>query len=98
MTWKIKFTTSAEKEFSKLIKPLQQKLILYLDKLIEEDPRLHEIALKGNNSLVKLWRYRIGQNRIICQIKDAELIILVVRIANRDSVYKNLNPKRINVE
>lgn len=98
MTWKIKFTTSAEKEFSKLIKPLQQKLILYLDKLIEEDPRLHGIALKGNNSLVKLWRYRIGQNRIICQIKDAELIILVVRIANRDSVYKNLNPKRINVE
>jgi mRNA interferase RelE/StbE len=98
MTWKIKFTISAEKEFAKLTKPLQQRIILFLDKLIEEDPRLQGVALKGNSSLVKLWRYRIGQNRIICQIKNTELIILVVRIANRDSVYKNLNTKEIKLE
>ncbi len=90
MTWKVRFTASAEKEFGKLIRSLQQRIVLYLEKLVEIDPRSQGTALKGGSPLIRLWRYRVGKHRIICQIKDTELNILVVCIAKRDSVYKEI--------
>jgi mRNA interferase RelE/StbE len=89
MYWKISFTVSAEKEFGKLSKSLQQQLVRYFERIIIDNPRLHGKALKGG-SVIKLWRYRVDKYRIICQIQDSELLILVVRIAKRDVVYKDL--------
>ena len=49
-----------------------------------QNPREHGTALKGNSELIRLWRYRIGKYRVISEMKDEDMIILVIRIAKRD--------------
>ena len=51
-----------------------------------EDPRSRGKALTGN--LAGLWRYRVGDYRIICDIEDGVLVILVVDVAHRREVYQ----------
>lgn len=89
MTWKINFTTSAEKEFSKLPKNLKLSIKNYLQDKVQKEPRDFGKALVSSGS-IKLWRYRIQNYRLICQIKDTEVTVLVVRIGKRDSVYKKI--------
>lgn len=50
-----------------------------------EDPRSRGKALTGN--LVGLWRYRVGDYRIICDIRDDELLIIALEVGKRDSIY-----------
>ena len=88
MTWKIEFVSSAEKEFGKLEKVIQKRIVEYLKTKVALDPRQFGTALKGSSQLVKLWRYRVGDYRIICQIKDNIVSVLVVKIGKRDFVYK----------
>ena len=56
MTWRINFTTGADKDFSKLEKQEQKRIIGYLRQKVQQDPRAHGTALKSND-LVKIWRY-----------------------------------------
>ena len=51
-----------------------------------EDPRSRGKALTGN--LAGVWRYRVGDYRILCDINDGRLVILVVDVAHRREVYK----------
>lgn len=51
-----------------------------------ENPRVKGKALTGN--LAGLWRYRVGDYRIVCRLDDAELMVLVLRIGHRSSVYR----------
>jgi mRNA interferase RelE/StbE len=50
------------------------------------NPRLTGKALQGD--LKGLWRYRVGDYRLIAQIKDAELLILVIELGHRKGIYK----------
>lgn len=50
-----------------------------------ENPRSRGKGLTGN--LAGLWRYRIGDYRIICDIRDQELVILALDIGRRDQIY-----------
>lgn len=54
-----------------------------------ENPRAKGKALTG--SLAGLWRYRVGDYRIICRLDDAELTVLVLRIGHRSNVYGSAN-------
>ncbi len=87
MDWTIKFKESALKELEKVSKPDQFKIRNYLRErlLTAKNPRDFGKAL--SNTKAGLWRYRIGKFRIICQIKDHELCILIVKIGKRDTVY-----------
>ena len=51
-----------------------------------EDPRSRGKALTGN--LAGVWRYRVGDYRILCDIDDGRLVVLVVDVAHRREVYK----------
>ena len=50
-----------------------------------ENPRLHGKGLTSNR--LGEWRYRVGDYRLICEIKDEEIIILVLQIGYRRSIY-----------
>lgn len=86
MVWQIKFTEKANKSFSKLDKAIQRRV---LDKLKEiskrENPKDVGKALVGN--LSGLWRYRVGDYRVVCSIEQTEIVILVVDIDHRRQVY-----------
>ncbi|MFO7729324.1 MAG: type II toxin-antitoxin system RelE/ParE family toxin [Spirochaetia bacterium] len=88
MAWSIRFTSSAKKNLAKIDKPEARRIILFLRERIEpiENPRSLGKALSGR--LGTFWRYRIGKYRLICEIRDQELIILVIRIENRKDVYR----------
>ena len=75
------------KELRKLGKPAQRNIIAYLDERIagDGDPRRFGKGLKAD--LAGLWRYRVGDYRILCQIRDAELLVLVVTAGHRRDIY-----------
>ena len=89
MTWKIKFLAEAEKELKQLGRPVVQRILRFLNERIRllEDPRKIGEPLKGPK-LGKYWKYRVGDYRIICQIKESEIIILVVRVGYRKEIYR----------
>ncbi len=87
MIWKIEFDSDVEKDLRKLGHTAQKKILTYLkDKLmLAEDPRRLGKPLSGEFS--GLWRYRVGDYRILAQIEDDALIILVIHVGHRKNVY-----------
>ncbi len=88
MTYKLAFTERAKKDLKKLDKHIASLIIGWLEKNIEgcKDPRIHGKGLVGNKS--GQWRYRIGDYRAICEIKDNEVIVLVLQIGHRKEIYE----------
>lgn len=87
MAWRIEFDPGAEKELHKLGRQTAQRLLKFLSEWIAplDDPRSIGEALKGSK-LGTFWKYRVGDYRIIAEIQDAAICILVVRVGNRRDV------------
>ena len=87
MPWAYSFDERALRELQKLDRQAQKEIIAYLEKRIatKEDPRRFGKPLRAQ--LVGLWRYRVGDYRILCQIKDDILLVLVVSVGHRRNVY-----------
>lgn len=85
--WTVKFLETAEKQFEKLDKSVCRSINRYIEERLEtsQNPRRFGKPLAGN--LKEFWRYRVGDYRIICNIQDTQLLILVVRVAHRSEVY-----------
>ena len=87
MIWKVEFDDAAVKELRRLDKVAQRTILQYLRERIasEEDPRRFGKPLSGE--LAGLWRYRVRDYRIICNIEDEKVVVLVVRVAHRKDAY-----------
>jgi mRNA interferase RelE/StbE len=85
--WDYKFDERALHELQKLDRQAQKDIIAYLNKRIatKEDPRRFGKPLKAD--LAGLWRYRVRDYRILCQIKDEVLLVLVVSVGHRKNAY-----------
>lgn len=70
-------------------KPVARRILDFMDERVATltDPRSIGEALKGPK-LGNFWKYRVGDYRLICDIRDGELHILVVQIGNRREVYR----------
>lgn len=80
MVWRIDFTRNADKAMRKLDRGIAARVFDELDEIAKlEDPRSRGKALTGN--LAGVWRYRVGDYRILCDINDGRLVILVVDVA-----------------
>ncbi len=89
MAWKVELSTLAQKNLQQLDPPVARRILAYLSERVErlEDPRSIGEALKGS-SLGDYWKYRVGDYRVIAQLDNQILRILVVRIGNRRNVYR----------
>ena len=88
MNWTIDFDAYALKALEKLDKTARNRIERFLDDLeLQGSPRQQGKALTGKYK--GLWRYRVGDYRIICDIQDNQLIILVLELGHRKEVYKN---------
>ncbi|TLU83897.1 MAG: type II toxin-antitoxin system RelE/ParE family toxin [Chlorobium sp.] len=85
MAWKIELTASAEKELAKMDKAVARRNIKYLRDRVAIDPRTSGKALRGDHS--GLWRYRVGDYRVICEIYDDKISVLVVHVGHRKEAY-----------
>jgi len=84
--YKIEFNEKARKIIKKIDNPIKKKIIFYLENKIVKDPFAFGKPLTGNMS--GLWRYRVENYRIICDIQKKELIVLIVKIGHRSVIYK----------
>ena len=87
LAWKIELTELALKQLKKIGHSEAKRITHYLRTRIEplDDPKALGKLLKGD--LSNLWRYRVGDYRLICEINGNELIVLVVRIGHRKGIY-----------
>ena len=87
MTYKVEYTEQAIKELKKIDKHTQFFILAWIEKnLVDcENPRQHGKGLTANRS--GEWRYRVGDYRIIAEIEDEKVIILVLTVGHRREVY-----------
>jgi mRNA interferase RelE/StbE len=88
LTWRIDLAASAAKQLSKLDKTEARRITMFLRERVGtlDDPRTLGKPLTGPQ-LGELWRYRVGDHRIICDIQDQALVVLVIEIGNRRDIY-----------
>lgn len=86
--WRVETTNRFSKEFKKLDHYTQKIIKGWVVKNLQNttDPRTHGKQLTGN--LSGLWRYRIGDYRLICQLQDERLTVLTLSIGHRREVYR----------
>lgn len=87
MAWKIEFKPSARKVFDKLDRSIQKKILKFLNTKIApiKDPLVFGKPLQYEQ--YGLWRYRVEDYRIICQIDKGAIKILIVKIGHRRDIY-----------
>lgn len=88
MTYTVRYAKAALKSLQKLDRPIAAMLYAWVGKNLVgcTDPRAHGKALTADRS--GLWRYRVGDYRLIAQIDDSAVTILMLEIGHRSSIYK----------
>ena len=94
MTWKVEWDDRARRELRRLDGSVQRQILRYLRERIatDQDPRREASpepssrALTGD--LLGLWRYRVGDYRLICKIEADRLVVLVLAVGHRREVYE----------
>ena len=88
MIWIIEYTKTAETQLRKLDKPVARRILDYLEDNIAvlENPCTRGKALSG--PLGELWRYRVGDYRILCEIQNNIMRVLVVEVGHRKHIYR----------
>lgn len=89
MTWKVELHDDARRELRKLDRQAVRRVLRFLDERVagSSDPRAIGEVLKGNR-LGELWRYRVGDHRVIADIQDGLVIVLVLHVGHRSQVYR----------
>ncbi|WP_105402088.1 type II toxin-antitoxin system RelE/ParE family toxin [Neorhizobium sp. T7_12] len=89
MAWSIEFDKLVRRQVEKLDPQVQKRIHSFLyNRLAKLDsPRQAGEALHGSE-LGKFWRYKVGDYRIICDIQDHKLVVLVIEIGHRSKVYR----------
>ena len=89
MAWRIEVADSAAKQLRKLDPPIAKRILTFLHERLQplDNPRMLGEALRGGD-LGRLWKYRVGDWRIIASIEDEVATVLIVRIGNRREIYR----------
>jgi len=87
--WTVEFDDRARRELRKLDPKVQQDILRYLRERIagSSDPRQFGKPLRMN--LAGLWRYRVGDYRLICRFEEDRLVVFVIKVAHRREVYED---------
>ncbi|MDN5768995.1 MAG: type II toxin-antitoxin system RelE/ParE family toxin [Humibacillus sp.] len=84
--WRVETTDQFDREFKKLDRAVQQRLLAYLHDVESlDEPRQRGKGLTANHAGV--WRYRVGDYRILAQVIDKTLTVLALRVGHRRDVY-----------
>ena len=88
MVWTVEIADFAERQLRKLDRPVRDRILDYLHERIEgcKNPRHFGEPLKGGKA--GLWRYRVGDYRIICELRDDVLVVLALAVGHRREVYR----------
>ncbi len=87
MSYRVELTEQAKRQLKKLDKHVAALITGWLRKNLEgcTNPRQHGKGLSDNRS--GQWRYRVGDYRLIAQIEDSKIVILILGIGHRRDIY-----------
>lgn len=87
MAWRIEITDTAKKQLAKLDRQVQSEIVRYLRERItaEDDPRRYGAPLR--KEVAGRWKYRVGAYRLICEIQDERILVLVLMVGHRSKSY-----------
>lgn len=87
MNYRVEYTQAAVKELKKIDKPIRRMIFAWIEKNLVncKNPRQHGKALVANHA--GKWRYRIGDYRVIADIQDDKVVILVLNVGHRREIY-----------
>ena len=87
MAWRIEITHTAKKQLAKLDRQVQTEIVRYLRERLstDDDPRRYGAPLR--RELAGRWNYRVGAYRLICEIQDEKILVLVLMVGHRSKVY-----------
>jgi mRNA interferase RelE/StbE len=89
MSWTVALKPRAKRQLMKLDRPVQKRLLDFMDRLTgRDDPRELGRALQGHH---QLYKFRVGDYRIIAQIHDETLLVVVLKLGHRREVYRELD-------
>lgn len=88
MAWTIEYSEDAQRQLKKLDRTWQKRVVTYMESGVGEltNPRLRGKALTAD--LRGLWRYRVGDYRIVCDLRDDRLVVLALAITHRRESYR----------
>ncbi len=87
MQWTVKFSKAASSNFKSLDKPIRIQIEKFIQRLENSsNPRLLGKALVGE--FKGLWRYRVGNYRLICEFYDDQLVVFVLELDHRSKIYR----------
>jgi mRNA interferase RelE/StbE len=88
LVWTVEISRTAERQIKKLDGPDQKAVVRFLRERLKstDNPRQWGKPLRGDRR--GLWRYRVGDFRLICDIRDERITVLVLEIAHRKDVYR----------
>ena len=87
MAWTVEYNSRARDQLYHLDRQTSRRVTTYMDQVGElRNPRQKGRPLSG--PLAGRWRYRVGNYRVICEIQDEVLVVLVIEIGHRSQVYR----------
>jgi mRNA interferase RelE/StbE len=87
-TWRIEITRTAEKQIQKLNRTAQESIIRFLRERVQLTANPRQWGKPLQRGKQGLWRYRVGDYRLIGDIQDEKITVLVVRVGDRKDVYR----------
>lgn len=89
MAWTIEYDEGAVRELKKLDPQIQREILDYMEKRIAKADNPRDFGKPLRHSKFGLWRYSLRDYRIICQLREAKLVVLVVAIGHRSAIYED---------
>ncbi len=86
MAYEVEYTATALRQLRKLDNQFARRIIEYIDEVAQlDDPRSRGKALAGDRA--GIWRYRVGEYRLLCELRDTEMVIVALTVGHRSRVY-----------
>jgi len=87
LAWTVELSDFAQRQIKGLDPQTSERILDYLNDRLEgcKNPRHFGEPLRAN--LAGLWRYRVGDYRVICRIEDERVVVLVLNIGHRRDIY-----------
>lgn len=88
MAWTIEYRDVVEKQLSRLDRRTARRITDFLEVRLAEMANPRDLGQALSGPLKSYWRYRVGDHRVICEIHDQRLVVLVLRVGDRKDVYR----------
>ena len=87
LVWKIEYDPRALNDLERLDQAIRREIVGYLDNRVAPAENPRNVGKPLREERFGLWRYRVRDYRIICRLRDKDLVVLIVQVGRRSTIY-----------